>query len=209
MKLRYWFQTGFRSLAMLLGASLLYCALMSLQMSELEAVETLLPIYLLLFGVMMDLGMSLSLYKFNVPLALSFGSTRGEALLGLQVARLIPAVFVTAILVVLTALTGGFMEISALIPLSLGLFLGASAIGSVMGIIYTKWGKVSLLITVVVVLMGAFGIEFLSAFFSDGWLAALTDLDTIGWLVLCIGFLLYSLMLIPESRTVWKCNVKL
>ena len=110
MKLRYWFQTGFRSLAMLLGASLLYCALMSLQMSELEAVETLLPIYLL-FGVMMDLGMSLSLYKFNVPLALSFGSTRGEALLGLQVARLIPAVFVTAILVVLTALTGGFMEI--------------------------------------------------------------------------------------------------
>ena len=209
MKLRYWFQTGFRSLAMLLGASLLYCALMSLQMSELEAVETLLPIYLLLFGVMMDLGMSLSLYKFNVPLALSFGSTRGEALLGLQVARLIPAVFVTAILVVLTALTGGFMEISALIPLSLGLFLGASAIGSVMGIIYTKWGKVSLLITVVVVLMGAFGIGFLSAFFSDGWLAALTDLDTIGWLVLYIGFLLYSLMLIPESRTVWKCNVKL
>ena len=42
-----------------------------------------------------------------------------------------------------------------------------------------------------------------------GFLSNITLTGRLPWLVLAIGLFLYSISMIPEHRTVWKCNVKL
>ena len=95
-------------------------------------------------------------------------------------------------------------------PLGIGAFLITSALGSVLGVIFTKYGKAATIITVISIFLVAFGAGFLAAFTEDnGFLAGVTFSGKLPWLVLAVGLFLYSISMIPEQRTVWKCNVKL
>ena len=88
MRLRYWLKSGFQTFGLVIGACLIYGLLMALQMQDaLSDMFTLMPVYLLLFGGMMLLAMNIGVYKFNLQLALAFGSTRNEAILGLNLFR--------------------------------------------------------------------------------------------------------------------------
>ncbi|MBP3588418.1 MAG: hypothetical protein J6J51_05235 [Clostridia bacterium] len=213
MRLKFWLKQGFEIFLLILGASMLYGFLMFIQTdSGLDGLLILLPLYLIMFGALMMMGMSIGIYKMAVPLAISFGSTRNEVLLGLQIFRIIPILLIPALAALLTAVSGepATLPLSAVFPLGIGAFLITSALGAVIGVIFTKYGKVATIITVISIFFVAFGAGFLAAFTEDnGFLAGVTFSGKLPWLVLAVGLFLYSISMIPEQRTVWKCNVKL
>lgn len=213
MRLKYWFKQGFEFFGIILGASLLYGFLMFIQTdSGLDGLLILLPLYLIMFGALMMMGMSIGIYKMAVPLAISFGSTRNEVLLGLQIFRIIPILLIPALAALLTAVSGepATLPLSAVFPLGIGAFLITSALGAVVGVVFTKYGKVATIITVITIMLMGFGAGVLSALSEDGgFLSNITLTGRLPWLVLAIGLFLYSISMIPEHRTVWKCNVKL
>lgn len=213
MRLRYWIRSGFQTFGLVLLASTIYSFLMFIQLDDgLEGVLITWPIYLLVFGGMMLLAMNIGIYKLNLQLALSFGSTRNEAILGLNLVRLIPTVLLTAILTLLCSLTDAAdtLTVGQAIPVGLGVYLFCGAIGSVIGVVYTKFGKIATVISVVVFLLVGLSAGVLAALSGESsLLATITLRGNLHWLVLCIGLFVYSLCSIPEQRTVWKCNVKL
>lgn len=213
MRLKYWFKQGFEFFGIILGASLLYGFLMFIQTdSGLDGLLILLPLYLIMFGALMMMGMSIGIYKMAVPLAISFGSTRNEVLLGLQIFRIIPILLIPALAALLTAVSGepATLPLSAVFPLGIGAFLITSALGAVVGVVFTKYGKVATIITVITIMLMGFGAGVLSALSEDGgFLSNITLTGRLPWLVPAIGLFLYSISMIPEHRTVWKCNVKL
>lgn len=213
MRLKYWFKQGFETFFIILGASLLYGFLIFIQTdSGWDGLLILLPLYLTMFGALMMLGMNAGIYKMAVQLVISFGSTRNEVLLGLQIFRIIPILLIPALATLLTAVSGepATLPLSAVFPLGIGAFLITSALGAVVGVVFTKYGKVATIITVITIMLMGFGAGVLSALSEDGgFLSNITLTGRLPWLVLAIGLFLYSISMIPEHRTVWKCNVKL
>ena len=213
MRLRYWIRTGLQTFGLVIAACLLYGFLMYLQMQDtLSDMFVLMPVYLLLFGGMMLLAMNIGVYKFNLQLALAFGSTRNEAIVGLNLSRLIPSLLLTAVLVIFCGLPVAEAPVSPVqaIPLGLGVYLFFGALGSVIGVIFTKYGKVVAIVTAVLLVLICGVCGFLAGFSdSNSFLGSLIFSASLPWLVLGIGLLAYALSQIPEQRTVWKCNVKL
>jgi len=212
MRVRFWIRQGLQTLGLILGASLLYSFLMFIQTDfGLDGLLTLLPIYLLLFGSMMMVATTIGIYKMAVPLVISFGSTRNEVLLGLQISRLIPIVSIPAAAALLSFLFPQPETIApaAMLLLGIGLFLGTSALGSILGVVYTKYGRFATLFTVVFILLCAFAGGFLAAFSEDFGTFFVLFRRGLPGIVLGIGLFLYGISIVPEHRTVWKCNVKL
>lgn len=214
MKLKYWIGCGFQTLLIVVGSSLFYGLMMTLQSSYMDWNDLLmlLPIYLLLFGGVMQLAMTIGVYKLNLNLCLALGSTRNEALLGLQLFRLIPTLFNTALICVLLAAAGenAFFTPLAALPISLGIGLAGGALGTVIGVVYTRFGRLATVLTVL--LMVALGITggVLAAMSSETqWLQYLVSHIGFSWLALGIGLILYGVAMIPEHRTVWKYSVRM
>ena len=132
MKLKYWITSGFQTLLYVVLATSVYGLMMTLQMSNMDWMDLLmlLPIYLLLFGAMMQMAMTIGVYKLSLNLVLAFGSTRNEALLGLQLLRLIPALSTTALICILLALAGENAIVSpgSALPVALGVTGGILAV---------------------------------------------------------------------------------
>lgn len=214
MKLKYWITSGFQTLLYVALASFLYGLLLTLQSSYMDWSDLLmlLPIYLLLFGAIMLMSMTISVYKLNLNLILAFGSTRNEALLGLQLFRLIPALGTTALVCILLALAGENAIVSpgAALPVALGVSLAGSAFGTVIGVVYTRFGKLATVLTVLgMVALGITGGILAVMSSQTRWLQYLADHMGFSWLVLSIGLILYALAMIPEHRTVWKYSVRM
>ena len=214
MKLKYWITSGFQTLLYVALASFLYGLLLTLQSSYMDWSDLLmlLPIYLLLFGAIMLMAMTIGVYKLNLNLVLAFGSTRNEALFGLQLFRLIPTLSIAALVCILLALAGENAIVSpgSALPVALGVSLAGSAFGTVIGVVYTRFGKLATVLTVLV--MVALGITggILAVLSSQTqWLQYLVSHMGFSWLVLSIGLILYALAMIPEHRTVWKYSVRM
>lgn len=213
MRLRYWIKTGLQTFLWVVGACALYSFLMFIQMDDfLQGALINLPIYLLLFGGMMLMGMNIGAYKFNLQLALSFGSTRNEAIVGLNLMRLIPTLLLTALVALLCSLTDATDVLTAAqaIPVGLGVYLTCGALGSVVGVVFTKYGKIATVVTMIAFFLVAGGAGFLAGFSGDErFLAWVTFDGNLPWLILAMGLFIYAIASIPEQRTVWKCNVKM
>ena len=131
MRLRYWIRSGFQTFGIVVAACAAYSVLMYLQMDDIfSGIMILMPLYLLLFGGMMLLAMSIGVYKFNLQLALSFGSTRNEAIVGLNLFRVIPTLLLTALLALLCALSPekASLTVGQAIPIGLGVYLACGAL---------------------------------------------------------------------------------
>ena len=212
MRLRFWIKQGFETVFMILLCSLVYGFFMFVQGNDgWIGLLVLLPLYLLLFGALLMIAMTTAIHKLAVPLAISFGSTRNEVLLGLQLYRVIPVCLIPALATILTALGGeqSALPVSAVFPLGVGAFLLTSAFGSILGVIYVKHGKIATLVVVISFLTAGFAGGFGAAFSKGFGLSPLSLSGAIPWLVLAAGLFLYAIAMIPEQRIVWKYNVKL
>lgn len=214
MRLRFWIKGGLQTLATVAGASAIYGLLMWFQSSAstLEEVLSLLPLYILTFGTIMLLAMTVSVYKGMLPLALSFGSTRREVFVGLQVFRLLPTAAVVLLLVLLFLVPGTemFLGLSTAVLLTVGLFLFVGAIGSGLGMVYVRFGKLGTILMVVTLLVLGFALGIGAVLgLSSVKFDVAVSLRWLPWLVLAAGAAVYLLMLIPEFRTVRKYQIKL
>lgn len=211
MRLQYWFRLTLGNIGSILGGSALYSLLMFVQSDNLRG-YTLpqLPMFFLLFGAFLSLGLSLGVYRLPVSLALSFGSTRREVLAGLQLYRLLPALVLSLCAAALNALAGEntIFPASVMLPLGMGMFLSFGAIGSMLSAVLTRFGTAAAIITgVFIVVIGLAGgiVIVIMSFSRSSILPGGFSL----WLLLGLGVVLHALSCIPERRLVRGYTVKL
>jgi hypothetical protein len=214
MRLKYWFYTSLTTFWAVLAASGIYGGILFLQRPGLTWEDLLftLPVYLLLFGGLVMMALNAGLYKLQLPLALSFGSTRNEAILGMQIQRFLPAALIVALTIVLTTVAKDYSMVpaAAVAPLGFGLFLGFSALGGIAGMVMIRFGKIGLAVTVATGLVVGMGAGLIAGMtIGSGFIGAFFENVGLHWLIFCIGVFLYAIVMIPEQRLIWKYNVKL
>lgn len=215
MRVRFWVKSGLYNSGVLLACSAVYTVMMHLNTEAISLSEMILflPVYLWIFGSFMSIAFASSLYKQSLPLALSFGSTRKEAIFGIQLYRLIPMVVMAAVSPMLTLLCGreSFQIMVTVLPGACGGYLIVNSIGSMIGIITAKFGNKALLVTVPVIILLFVGGFFLGVTAITGFdfLCDLVLSPTIVWIALAAGAVVYAVSLIPEVKTVRSYNVKL
>ena len=213
MRLRYWIKNGFSTTGVVLLAWFIYSFMMLVQSSDFSwlLVAETAPIYLLVFGGMMQLAMVLGIYKLNLPLCLSFGSTRREAQVGLQLFRLIPAVCLSLLLWVVSLLLGAHSPLSPVVALTagLGVSLAAGALGSLMGMVYLRFGKLAVVLSVILMFLCGGTAGILTVLGMKNFSFRGPSGFGLHWILLAAGVVLYLVSLIPERRVVRKYQVKL
>ena len=214
MRLRFWFRNGLQTVAAILGASGLYGLLMGMQLdsSGLADVLGLMPIYLTLFGAIMLLAMMLAVYKFSLGLSISLGSTRWEAFVGLQVFRLLPTLVTVGLTALLTLMPGveAFWGPAVVIPAALGLFLATGAFGSLLGMVYLRFGKLGAVLSVILfILIGITGGVLTVMAIQANRFSLSISAAWIPWTILAAGAVIYGLMMLLESNVVRKYQVRM
>lgn len=212
MRILHWIRQGLNMVGIMLIACPIYTLAMTLQRDQLiwKDVLILSASYMLMFGMFFSIVFSISLYTQDMPLVISFGTTRKEAFWGLQVSRAaytVPMALCAGCLF-LIASDISLLELSVAIPFVLAGFLVLHALGAIMSILYIKFQKKGLIAfgagLITVLIGGVFG--FVSAFTRD------TELhlpEYLNWIVLAAGVLFYGLISAWEHRIIRNYNVKL
>lgn len=207
MRLKDWIVTGLQYAGAVILGSAIYGVLMGT--SETEDFLTMTAIYMLLFGAGIGMVCNMSVYKVGLPVAIGFGSTRKEAFIGMQCYRLIFMVVLLGAAALLYLLSGkeAMAELRVFAPIGISLMLVLNAMGAVMGMISTRFGK-----TAVVILSVIAGLIISAVIAATIILLTLCG-DTLGGSSLAIfpavGLVVYALIAIPEYKTIYKYNVKL
>ena len=208
MRLKDWLKSGLQYGAIVVGASFLYGTLMG--PSSVGEMLTMTAMYMLLFGAAINMLYNITVYKVMLPLALSFGSTRKEAFVGIQCYRLVYAVLVIGVAVPLYLLAreDGVTELMIFVPIGIGLMLMMNALGAVLGMIGNRFGKGFMAVLTVVGSLIACGIVvtavILFSFLSES-IGSYYGL----WLLPVVGLVIYGLVSIAEHKAVKKYSVKL
>lgn len=211
MRAKLWIKNSLTCALAGVAASVGYALMMCLMDPELLDPERLLNMasgYLVGIGTVLTVMVGIMDYKITLPLALSFGSTRKEALVGMQLGRLASALVFLGASAVLFVVNGGWDALFVMVPLGIFLLLASGAVGAVFGMVVVRFGKAAGI--VVGILIGAMtALCVFAAIFSlsggsaggegSGWL----------WLLPVLGAAVYGTVLAFERRTVYNYNVKL
>lgn len=211
MRAKLWIKNSLTyALASVAGAAA-YALIMCLMEPDFE-LRRLLDMatgYLVGIGVVMSVVVGIVDYKTTLPLALSFGSTRKEALVGMQVGRLVYGLGLLTAVAVLFAAANGLGSLPVLLPIAVGVMLMMSAAGAVFGMVTVKFGKVAAVVIGILVGLLAAGSVFAAMMFVLADEVAFEASEWMLWLLPAVGAVIYGLVLIPEVKTVYHYNVKL
>ena len=169
------------------------------------------PLYLALMGGLMATVCAMTAHRVQLQVAISLGLTRRESWGGIHLLRLIPAVGVSVLTAVLAALgRNPWAAPWMLLVLSLGVQLFCAALGTLLGLVYLKWGRFGTLLTVLMAIFagGLGGFGAVMGFETLG-VDRLFSGDVLPWLILAFGALCYGLVQIPEGRTLAHMQVKI
>lgn len=199
MRRFYWVKEGLRFSAVVLMAGGLYGIFIALMNEENDTLGDILymsALYLGMFGAFMSLIFNMGLYQSLLPLALSFGGTRREAMQGLQlcrIANLIPVV--AAVALCAARQSEPFVEVTLMIAAGL-LFSGLGGLVGSLAPVLSK-GVLALVSAAAVlggmVLIGAAAFLAVVAFGSSGGIL---------WTILGISVLGYAVCSLFEARAV-------
>lgn len=211
MRLKEWLKTGAQHALSAIVASLgLSLMIYLMDVEEPAFILELAVAYLVTFGAFMSLVLIVLVQRQNLPIALSFGSTRKEAFWGMQCYRAVYLLLVMAAALVLFLLTGESISVvMRLIPIGLALMLAVGAIGSVAGAVEIRYGKGAAVAAGVGMGLLAFGMGV-----GVGILIIKRELvtalaDWALWLFVAIGLALHIGSMVLEYKTIYKYNVKL
>lgn len=207
MRLRYWIKTGLRNGVTLLGGCVMFSLMMLLQRGA-DGLADILRIgvgFLIAFGGGMSMVLNMLAYKLYLPVALSFGSSRREAFVGLQFLRLLPGAIIMAAAAL--AMVPAEMDVRAVVPAGLGAILLLDAVGSGVGMVSVKFGKGFIVVcsAVIGMLAGLCGVGGGFVFLLSPELIS----GSLPWVILAVGAAAYAVSMIPEYRIVYQLNVKL
>lgn len=158
MRLRFWVKGGLTNTLICIAASAVYTFLQANSTSGNENLSILCVIYLIFMGALFSLIYAVNASRGQLPLVLSFGSTRREAYIGVQLFRVIPFVCITILSTLICILTDLHEIIS---PLNVILLCGftfplANALGLLATLAKERFGNVAMIL----------GIAFSVLFFS-------------------------------------------
>lgn len=211
MRLAYWFQSGIKTLATIAGACAVYGFLMWIQMDTgfLEFLGMSAPLMMIFFGAVMLFAFGMVQYRMALNISLSFGSTRREAMVGLHLYRLIPAVGITALAVLIPLAFGQELLFGtrATILVGVGIMLLGSAVGMMTGLIDLRFGKaVSIIVFVLVALVCGFCGGF--AVIAADEVFSFAGQLPVSMILALAGVGAYLLVSIPEVLAVRRYQVK-
>lgn len=212
MKAKIWIKNAVTYAFAGIGGAAVYSLMMFLMDPEFD-VENLLDMasgYLLGIGVVMSIVIGMMDYKTTLPLALSFGSTRKEALLHMQLGRLVYMGIYAVVVIGFFAVTNGWDVFVVVAPITIALLLLMMAVGAVFGMISVKFGKTAAVVVGILIgvlgAAGGFATVFMVLSVEE---VSIAPEKWIFWLLAVVAAVIYGLVLIPEYKTVYKYNVKL
>ena len=212
MRRRLWILDGLQYTGLAVGVTAFYTLMITLQQSlSWEDVLTVFPLYLVLMGGLMATICAMTVHRVQLHVAISLGLTRRESWGGIHLLRLIPAVGVSILVAVLAAVCRNALAAPwQLLVFCLGIQLFCAALGTLLGLVYVKWGKFGTLLTVLMAIfagvLGGFGAVM---GFETLGVDRLFSGDVLPWLILAFGAICYGLVQIPEGRTLAHMQVKI
>lgn len=218
MRLRYWFKESLTVIVASVGGSALYTFLMWLSDMDFGDDGPLFMgfVYLCCFGGFMGLIMNIAAHSQHLPTALSFGSTRKEAMVGMQIFRLLPALVIAILSTVLFIIYEGQFQTKCLLigVLSLAVSLILGTWGSFMGIMHSRFGVkalVAVLVSGLLILGGCTAVIIVTALSdnADAIFEPILSHPVFPWALGLIPLAFYGLSLIPEKKAIYTCSVKL
>lgn len=213
MRLGYWVKTAFQSAGAIIAGAAMYTVMMYAMGMEggFQQLLSMAAVYLMLFGAGMSLLYGVTVYKLHLPLAVSFGSTRKEAAVGLQCYRLIFTGLIAAAATILWLLSGedGFGSAPVFIPVGVTVLLIAGAVGTVLGVVSARFGRVAVIVTSLLTVLLIAGGVFATILFLLTAEGEILFPQWSWWVMPLAGIVLHLLSMIPERRMVYKYNVKL
>ena len=203
MRVKLWLKNALITAAAGLAGAAVYALMMFLMNGDFEP-ERFLNMtsgYLVGIGVVMMVLIGIMDYKVTLPLALSFGSTRKEALVGMQLGRLAAGLLLAGVSAVLFVVKGGW-EVPFFV---LGVLILCGGVGAALGMLIVRYGKAAGIAAGIVLMVIAAG-----ATFATITVIAANGFEWMGlWLVPAVGAVVYGLVLLAEIRTLRNYNVKL
>ncbi len=149
---------------MLLVAVLVFITTLGADQMQLEMLASLVPYFLCISAILCIIMINLSCHTLYIPLLLSMGETRRNIFFGFHYYRALIIAVTLAICAIVWALVP--CEVSSIglhsIPTLLTVLVAASAIGSIMGTLFTKWKWVAMILIIVICggMGGCFGFLF-------------------------------------------------
>ncbi len=217
MRLRYWVKNALNITAITIAGALLYGVFMWFSvMHDDNDPMFMAMLFLVAFGGFMQAIYGISAYTGFLPVALSLGSTRKEALAGIRVFRLLIMLIIAAAVAVLALLNKGF-DPTVLIMTALSLLLSMifGAWGAFMGMASARYGsKASGAVFVGgLVLLASISVSiiYLAVFLENGESVfnriISSPMFVWGLVLAIIG--LYGISMLPEKKAVYTYEVKM
>ena len=212
MRCKLWIRDGLQYTGLAVAVAAFYTFMITLQQSlSWEDIQMVFPLYLALMGGLMAATCAMTAHRVQLQVAISLGLTRRESWGGIHLLRLIPAVGVSVLTAVLAAVgRNPWAAPWMLLVLSLGVQLFCAAVGTLVGLVYLKWGKFGTLLTVLMAIFagGLGGFGAVMGFETLG-IDRLFSGDVLPWLILAFGAICYGLVQLPEGRTLAHMQVRI
>lgn len=133
-------------------AILVFITALGADQLQLEVMASVVPYFLCISAVLCMIMINLSCHTLYIPLLLSMGETRRNIFFGFHYYRALIIAVTLAVCTVIWALVP--CEVSAIglhgIPTLLTVLIAASALGSIMGTLFTKWKWVAMILVVLI-----------------------------------------------------------
>lgn len=200
--LRFWTRYTWESAGVELWLVVVLVALTALgaDRMQLEAMASVIPYFLSISAILCMIMVNVGSHSLYIPLLLSMGETRRNIFFGFHYYRALIIAVTLSACAVIWALAP--CEVSSIglrsIPTLLTVLVAASALGSIMGTLFTKWKWVAMIL--IVILCGGMG-GCLGFFFSGGAAELLTVgtaelaavLQTLPWWLVLAAAVLFLL----------------
>ena len=212
IRMRFWLKQSRTVLLFALAAGPAMCAYMWLINSGTDLRELVRTVSLqsAWFAGFLQMAMSLSVYRLYLPLAISFGSTRKEAQIGMVLMKIINTAGIVAVFCVYNLLFAGelkntFIECT---PAVLGGVVFFGSLGSLFGMLVHRFGGKGGWIMGLIsgVLGGVFAIVVIKGVFTSQWNANVQLFNT---LALILGGVFLTAELICQRLILRNYAVKL
>lgn len=216
MKCEKWVLLAAQIVLMALGFAAAYAFLMWFSAdSDGGMALAMIPYYLVMGCALFVLVMGITAYKCYLPVCVSFGSTRRDAIFGLQIMERLPAMAVILLtaafcMIVKNDVTRGFMALW--FPLFC-LLIAAGSLGGIIGCVGVRFGRIGMLLSVVIFIMCGMAGGFVGGVTAAGGLpVAGVNIDFSAMLAIVsavIAVVLWAAELIVMSKILRKYEVKL
>ena len=212
MRRLYWVKEGLKVVGFIFGAAVLYSLLMAFMTAEEAPLQDFLQqstVYFATMSIVMAFLNNMCVHQTIIPISLSFGCTRKESILGIQLFRLTVLLFllIGASVMIGLMLSDIFILFEA-IPIMIGAYLFFAGLGGLLGTFASNVPKIVLgvlsglaivfvIILCTIILLATMGLE--------------TDVEVytyFSWFALIIGVATYGICSIFEVRSIRRHYVR-